>query len=81
MEFPKFVQFEKVIQSPVHLLEVILGWEDVSDYLRKLLKMRGFYLISDTEKLLIHEIKKKFYYVDWKEKKKKNKLVNIFYRI
>ena len=35
------------------------GGADVSEYFRKLLKKAGIELISDTEKLIVHEIKKK----------------------
>ena len=44
---------------PSSFIRSNFGGEDVSNYLIKLLKMRGVDLISDTEKLLIHEIKKK----------------------
>ena len=48
------------------------GGEDVSDYFRKLLKMRGVDLISDTEKLLMHEIKKKNLFCNLEGKKEEN---------
>ena len=54
---------------PSSFIRSDFGGEDVSDYLRKLLKMRGFDLISDTEKLLIHEIKKKFLFCSLEGKK------------
>ena len=44
---------------PSSFIRSNFGGEDVSEYLIKLLKMRGVELVSDTEKLLIHEIKKK----------------------
>ena len=44
---------------PSSFIRSNFGGEDVSNYLIKLLKMKGVDLISDTEKLLIHEIKKK----------------------
>lgn len=44
---------------PSSFIRSNFGGEDVNEYLIKLLKMRGVELVSDTEKLLIHEIKKK----------------------
>ena len=60
---------------PSSFIRSDFGGEDVSDYMRKLLKMKGFDLISDTEKLLLHEIKRKYLHciLDGKaEKEEKN---------
>ena len=48
------------------------GGEDVSNYTRKLLKLKGVDLISDTEKLLLHEIKKKYLNCVLESKKEEN---------
>ena len=48
------------------------GGEDVSNYTRRLLKMKGVDLISDTEKLLLHEIKKKYLNCVLESKKEEN---------
>ena len=44
---------------PSSFIRSDFGGEDISYYLRKLLKMKGIDLISDTEKLISNEIKKK----------------------
>ena len=45
---------------PSSFIRSDFGGEDVSDYFRKLLRMKGFDLITETEKLLLHEIKRKY---------------------
>ena len=57
---------------PSSFIRSDFGGEDVSDYFRKLLKMRGIDLISDTEKLLMHEIKKKNLFCNLERKKEEN---------
>ena len=57
---------------PCSFIRSDFGGEDVSDYFRKLLKMRGIDLISDTEKLLMHEIKKKNLFCNLEGKKEEN---------
>lgn len=57
---------------PSSFIRSDFGGEDVSDYFRKLLKMKGVDLISDTEKLLMHEIKKKNLFCNLEGKKEEN---------
>jgi actin-related protein len=45
---------------PSSFMRSDFGGEDVNEYLRRLLKLRGIDLNSDTEKLLLSEIKKKY---------------------
>lgn len=54
---------------PSSFLRSDFGGEDVSNYLRRLLKLKGFDFISDTEKLLLHEIKKKHLQIGLEGKK------------
>ena len=54
---------------PSSFIRSNFGGQDVSDYTRKLLKLKGVDLISDTEKLLLHEIKKKSLMITLDKKK------------
>ena len=57
---------------PSSFMRSDFGGEDVNEYLRILLKLRGFDLISDSEKLLLNEIKKKFVNCTLDMKKEEN---------
>jgi actin-related protein len=57
---------------PSSFIRSNFGGKDVSDYTRKLLKLKGVDLISDTEKLLLHEIKKKYLQCNLDKKKEDN---------
>ena len=45
---------------PSSFMRSNFGGKDVSDYLGRLLKMKGFEFISDTEKLILNKIKQKY---------------------
>ena len=57
---------------PSSFIRSNFGGEDVSNYTRRLLKLKGVDLISDTEKLLLHEIKKKYLQCNLDKKKEDN---------
>lgn len=54
---------------PSSFIRSDFGGEDVTKYLQKLLKLKGHDFISDTEKLLLHEIKKKYLQITIEGKK------------
>ena len=63
---------------PCSFMRSNFGGGDVNYYLGKLLKMKGVELISDTEKLLLHEIKKKYVSCQIEEKDSKRDEEKIF---
>ena len=54
---------------PSSFIRSDFGGEDVSEYLKRLLKLKGIDFISDTEKLLLHDIKKKYLQISIEGKK------------
>jgi centractin len=54
---------------PSSFIRSNFGGGDVNEYLRQILKMKGVEFISDTEKLLLHEIKKKYVFYQLKDTK------------
>lgn len=54
---------------PSSFIRSDFGGQDINEYLKKLFMLKGIDFISDTEKLLLHEIKKKYLQITMEGKK------------
>ena len=68
---------------PSSFMRSNFGGKDVNDYLLQLLKMKGVEFTSETEKLILHEIKRKYVLCQIGETKydEENNKTNISYRL
>ena len=63
---------------PCSFIRYNYGGNDVNEYLRQSLKKKGIELVSDTEKLILHEIKKRHIFCQISETKNEEERSNTF---